>query len=258
MNRPYDVLGVSPDATDDEVKKAYRTLSRKYHPDANINNPNKAAAEEKFKEVQQAYEQIMKEREDQRNGRSSGSYGSSDSYGYGSSGYGNTGGSGYSGSSYGGSGYGSSSGYGNYGSRGGGYGGYGSAGGNPEYTTDDPKLQAAYRYINSGYYNEALNVLNSMGYEERTAAWYFYSAMANSGARNQSTALEHARTAVEMEPDNAQFRSLYQQLQNQGQWYQQRGRQYGSPMSNADDWCLRLCAINLALNCCCGTRGFCI
>ena len=57
MINPYGVLGVSPSATDEEIKKAYRALSRKYHPDANINNPNKMQAEEKFKEVQQAYEQ---------------------------------------------------------------------------------------------------------------------------------------------------------------------------------------------------------
>ena len=63
MTDPYSVLGVSRDASDDEIKKAYRNLSRKYHPDANINNPNKDQAEAKFKEVQQAYQQIMKERE---------------------------------------------------------------------------------------------------------------------------------------------------------------------------------------------------
>ena len=63
MTDPYKVLGVSRDASDDEVKKAYRTLSRKYHPDANINNPNKDQAEEMFKLVQQAYNQIMRERE---------------------------------------------------------------------------------------------------------------------------------------------------------------------------------------------------
>ena len=60
---PYQILGISSDATDDEVKKAYRTLSKKYHPDANINNPNKEQAEEMFKQVQQAYDQIVRERE---------------------------------------------------------------------------------------------------------------------------------------------------------------------------------------------------
>ena len=75
MLDPYSVLGVSRNATDEEIKKAYRKLSRKYHPDANINNPNKDQAEEKFKEVQQAYEQIMREREYGSSGGSSGGYG---------------------------------------------------------------------------------------------------------------------------------------------------------------------------------------
>ena len=63
MIDPYQVLGVSRSASDDEIKKAYRNLSRKYHPDANINNPNKDQAEEKFKQVQQAYDQVMKEKQ---------------------------------------------------------------------------------------------------------------------------------------------------------------------------------------------------
>lgn len=79
MSDPYSILGVDRSATDEDVKKAYRKLSRQYHPDANINNPKKDEAEAKFKEVQQAYQQIMDERE---KGYTSG-YGSSDGSGYG-------------------------------------------------------------------------------------------------------------------------------------------------------------------------------
>ena len=63
MGNPYSVLGLSPGATDEEVKKAYRALSRKYHPDANVNNPDREQAEERFKEIQQAYNQIMQEKQ---------------------------------------------------------------------------------------------------------------------------------------------------------------------------------------------------
>ena len=63
MMDPYAVLGVPRNATDEDIKKAYRKLSRRYHPDANVNNPDKEAAEEKFKDIQQAYQQIMHDRE---------------------------------------------------------------------------------------------------------------------------------------------------------------------------------------------------
>lgn len=59
---PYEILGISRDATDDEVKKAYRTLSKKYHPDANVGSPHIEEYTEMFKKVQNAYEDIMAER----------------------------------------------------------------------------------------------------------------------------------------------------------------------------------------------------
>ena len=79
MQDPYEVLGVSRDDSIEKIKRAYRTLSRKYHPDANMNNPNKAQAEEKFKQIQQAYKQIIDEIETDT---FSGTY-ESGSYGYG-------------------------------------------------------------------------------------------------------------------------------------------------------------------------------
>lgn len=79
MMDPYQVLGVTRGASDEEIKKAYRNLSRKYHPDANVNNPNREQAEERFKEVQQAYDQIMKEKQ-QGGGYSYGYGGASGGY----------------------------------------------------------------------------------------------------------------------------------------------------------------------------------
>lgn len=67
MKDPYEVLGLQRGASKDEVKSAYRKLAKKYHPDMNENNPLQDLAEEKFKEVQWAYDEIM-------NGNTSSSY----------------------------------------------------------------------------------------------------------------------------------------------------------------------------------------
>ena len=59
MNDPYRILGISSDATDEEVKKAYRKLAKKYHPDRYQNSPLAEEASEKMTEINAAYEQIM-------------------------------------------------------------------------------------------------------------------------------------------------------------------------------------------------------
>ncbi len=215
MTNPYQVLGVSPGASDEEIKKAYRALSRKYHPDANINNPNKAQAEEKFKEVQQAYDQIMKEKQ--------------------------------SGGSFNGA-------YNGYNQTTGGAGGYSyTYGSNRSYNSnaDSPQMQAAANYIANRCYAEALNVLNGIPFASRTARWYYYSAMANQGAGNNIMAKDHAKRAVEMEPSNFEYRQFLQYLEYGGTWYTNMGSTYDRPYSSAGSWCLSMLFLNMLCNCCC-------
>lgn len=198
MTNPYQVLGVSPNASDEEIKKAYRNLSRKYHPDANINNPNRAEAEEKFKEVQQAYDQIMKEKQ-----------------------------------------------------QGGSYSYYG--GGQSSYQSEgeSTQMRAAANYIANRHYAEALNVLNNIPFGERSARWYYYSAIANQGAGNNIQAMEHAKRAVEMEPSNMEYRQFLQHLEFGGTWYTNMGSSYDRPYSSAGSWCLSMLCLNMLCNCCC-------
>ena len=59
---PYKVLGVTPQTSDDDVKRAYRELARKYHPDNYVNNPLADLAEARMKEINEAYDTIMSER----------------------------------------------------------------------------------------------------------------------------------------------------------------------------------------------------
>nr|WP_090173914.1 J domain-containing protein [Eubacterium oxidoreducens] len=210
MFDPYRVLGVSQNASDDEIKKAYRKLSRKYHPDANVNNPNKVQAEEKFKEVQQAYDQIMKQRQQ--------------GYQYG---------------------------YGGSANRGGTYGN--SFRGTTASKDENVRIKAALNYIHARHFNEALNVLASISEYERTALWYFCSALANAGIGNNVTAQEHARQALAMEPNNEEYRRLVSRLEMGGDWYQQMGSGYGyrrSMIPATSGLCLTFGALYLMMMCC--------
>jgi len=242
---PYKVLGVSRDASEEDIKKAYRTLSRKYHPDANINNPNKDKAEEMFKVVQQAYNQIMKERESGYSG-GYGAYGNAGTNASGRYRYdGDYQNAGNQGNPY--EDFGTFWGFGPFGFGGGGYNG------EAEYFNDDENgryFKAAMNYIRGGSYREALNVLENIS--ERDGRWYYYSAQANAGLGNTAAALEHARHAVELSPDNIRYQQLYRQLQSGGQWYADRGQAYGRPQTANSDFCLRLCLANACCNLFCG------
>ena len=237
MTDPYQVLGVSPTASDDEVKKAYRTLCKKYHPDANVGKPDAAQAEKKFMEVQQAYEEIMHRRQ---------------------------GGGARAGSGYNGGQQQPTGGYGGYGGGyGGGYqddpfssfwGGYG--GGYQQQTAGETvEMRAALNYINTGHYAEALNALGSVPPGKRNAYWYYLSALAQSGLHNNAQAMEYARQAVSMEPGNMRYQNLLSQLQGGGQAYSQRGEEYGRHSGfGRGNVCCSILACELMCMCCSGGR----
>lgn len=189
---PYEVLGVSPSASNDEVKRAYREMSRKYHPDSYVDNPLSGLAEEKFKEIQEAYDQIMKERE----GGFSGSYTGGQQQSY--------------------------------------------SGGSQETV----ELQAARNYINTRRFREALNVLSNI--PNRNAMWYYYSSIANMGLGNNLVAVDHAKQAAAMEPNNMEYVNYANQLQFRGQRYQNTGYGYSRPSYGTGNLCCDLwCADTL-------------
>lgn len=255
MRDPYSVLGVSPSASADEIKKTYRKLSRMYHPDANINNPNKERAEEKFKEVQEAYEQIMDERENGPRAQSSsrGSYGNAYGSSYGSS-YGRSSNSSY-GNSAGGS-YGDPSG----GSYGGYYGGseqryrsyrYANRGEKLNVKdTDTSEVKGAIAFINSNMYAEALRVLNGVINYARDARWYYVRAHAYYGMGDIFKAQEDARTATGLEPNNREYADYYRMLDKEDDIYRGMGYSYGRKSCNccSEIICAEFC---LVAQCCC-------
>lgn len=192
---PYKVLGIPTTATDDEVKQAYRRLAKKYHPDA---NPGDKVAEQRMKEINAAYDQIIN-----GGGASSSGYGKGSSYG---GSYGGTYDGGYGGS----------------------YGGY-------EGHSADPRMNAALNYIQFGHFQEALNVLS--GIRERDALWYYYSAVANNGIGNKIVAIQHAQRALDMDPGNAAYAELLEELQNPGQRYAAYGRDFSAPFLSMNRLC---------------------
>ena len=206
IDDPYKVLGLGPDASDEDIKKAYRRLAKQYHPDR---NPGDQEAARKMQEVNAAYEQI-KNPEKFTNQHSGGYGGYYDPFGA------------YRQQSYGGA------------------------------QTGDQYQQAAYQYIRFGRYREALNALQNDA--ERNARWYYLSALANDGLGNQVTALEHIRRAVSMEPDNMEYLSALEQIENGGAAYRrQAGNFRGFTMGM--DPCTNLCLCYMVNLFCCGGRG---
>ena len=200
MRDPYSVLGVSPNASDEEIKKAYRELARKYHPDNYQNNPLADLAEEKMKEINEAYDTVTKQRSGGGHRQQPGGYGNS---------------------------------YGGYQQQ-----SYSSASNNPTY-------QQIRSFINAGNLAGAEQLL--YGVPQKDGEWYFLSGSIAYRKGWLDEAMQNYTRAVQMDPNNMEYRQALARMQQSGNGY----RPAGYSTTGGMDCCTTL----LCLNCCSGFCG---
>lgn len=175
MDDPYKVLGVLPNASDEEIKAAYRNLVKKYHPDNYADSPLADLATEKMKEVNEAYNAVKEMR----------SRGGSSGYGQRSAGYGG-------------------------GQTSGGYDGYRTA-----YSGGSERFAHVRSMINAGQILQAQSVLDAVPVSERDAEWNFLmgSVMLSRGWANE--AYVNFQNACRQDPANPEYRAALSRMESQ-------------------------------------------
>ncbi|MBE6049729.1 MAG: J domain-containing protein [Clostridium sp.] len=181
---PYEVLGVKPGASQEEIKSAYRKLVKQYHPDQFADNPLQSLAQEKLAEINEAYNMLS------NGGAGNGSYSNNNSYSSNTN---------------------SSSNY-NYGN----------------YSGEFAQVRNCIQRRDIMGAESILNRINS-----RTPEWYYLTGVVHLQKGWYDSALQNVRTAVNMEPNNFEYRQTLNQMQSRTNNYQNPYR----TMSNTNDTC---------------------
>lgn len=205
---PYTVLGVDPNATDEEIKKKYHTLVKKYHPDRFQDEKAKADATEKLKQINDAYNQI----ENMRSGK-----GTSNSYG--SSGYG---------------------GYGGYGT------GYGYGGGYTGYTGGNESFSRVRQFIAMNNIMAAQNLLNSIS--DKNAQWHYLQGVVYLRQGFYENGKRHIETAINMDPQNREYQMAYDNLNNRAKGFYQNNPYVNIKQMNIGECCLATLCLSTCLS----------
>ena len=217
-NNPYKVLGVSPDADDETVKKAYRELARKYHPDRYADTDLAELASEKMKEINAAYEEINRLRAEGASGQQSSNYG------------------------YNGTGY-------SYQTSGAGYQ-------NGNYSAElKSKFKEIRGHINSGRIDEAERLLFTIDRTEGGAEWIFLHGCVQLHRRNYVDAQRDFETAYRMEPTNNEYWTFKEQMHRRAGGF---GSGYRTSRGDCGcDPCTTLCLVDCCCDadCCCECMG---
>lgn len=241
IDDPCRVLGVSSSASQDEIKKAYRRMAKKYHPDLHPNDPD---ANRRMNEINEAYDMLTNpekyaakqaQQKAQAQRQNGGYYGQSDRQ----------------------------QGYNPYQGPGGwatdfDFGdifGFGFGGPQQQTSTrpqaqpgDSPEIQQVISAINGGRCQEAINILTHIPSIGRNARWYYLSALANHNLGNSVQAVDHMQKAAQMEPNNNTYVQLLQQFRRAGQAYERNAQGFDMRAVNMNRLCLGLCAAQFLCN----------
>lgn len=204
-NNPYSVLGVNENATDDQIKDAYRNLARKYQEDQYSSSPLSDIAKQKMDELDRAYDDIMAHRSGGAQQNTKDRSDNRHSYGGYNRSYNN-----YSGSQF-------------------------------------PDIRAN---INSGRIDDAETILDGIPNDSRNAEWYFLKGQIQQRRGWFDEAYKNYSTACRMEPQNGEYSSAFNSLNNNAS-----GGYRTNHRSNSGCGACDICSSLLCADCCCECMG---